>query len=48
MVDFFREQFAQLSVTYELVPALGADNTLALVTQAQNLGACRARACDLV
>jgi hypothetical protein len=40
MVDFFREQFAQLPVPYELVPALGADNTIQLVQQAQSLGGC--------
>ncbi|GFR44466.1 hypothetical protein Agub_g5727 [Astrephomene gubernaculifera] len=40
MVDFFREQFAQLPVPYEVVPALGVDNTLQLVQQAAALGGC--------
>ncbi len=40
MVDFFREQFAMLPVPYELVPALGVDNTAALVQQAAGLGGC--------
>ncbi|PNH09255.1 hypothetical protein TSOC_004141 [Tetrabaena socialis] len=40
MVDFFREQFAMLPVPYELVPSLGADNTLQLVQQAAGMGGC--------
>lgn len=33
MVEFFRQQFAALPSPVEMVPALGADNTLALVQQ---------------
>ncbi|GLC48444.1 hypothetical protein PLESTB_000098500 [Pleodorina starrii] len=40
MVDYFREQFAQLPVPYEVVPALGADNAVQLVLQASQLGGC--------
>ncbi|GIL89020.1 hypothetical protein Vretifemale_16924 [Volvox reticuliferus] len=40
MVEYFREQFAQLPVPYEVVPALGADNALQLVMQAAALGGC--------
>lgn len=40
MVEFFREQFVQLPVAYEVVPALGADNTVQLVQQAAALGGC--------
>ncbi|EFJ51427.1 hypothetical protein VOLCADRAFT_79664 [Volvox carteri f. nagariensis] len=40
MVDYFREQFAQLPVQYEVVPALGADNAVQLVVQAAGLGGC--------
>lgn len=40
MVEFFRESFAQLSVPYEVVPALGADVTVQLVQQAAMLGGC--------
>ncbi|GLI59719.1 hypothetical protein VaNZ11_001663 [Volvox africanus] len=40
MVDYFREQFAQLPVPYEVVPALGADNALQLTMQAAALGGC--------
>ncbi len=32
MVDFFRQQFASLPAPIELVPALGADNTMVLVS----------------
>jgi len=38
MIEFFQQQFASLSAPIELVPALGAENTLALVQQAMGLG----------
>ncbi len=38
MVDFFRQQFAALPAPIELVPALGLENTVALVQQALQLG----------
>lgn len=38
MVDFFRQQFASLPAPMELVPALGVENSLALVQQALQLG----------
>lgn len=42
MVDFFRAQFAALPVAMELVPALGAENAVALAQQAMQLGGCDA------
>lgn len=40
MLEFFNSQFGSLPVQYELVPAMGLDNALQLIQQANALGGC--------